>query len=75
MFTRINKYTFYKELQCLVEIGVLTPVQQSQHVTPIFIISKKEGTLRFITNYCRLKQQLVIKTHMLPIIGKNVHHM
>ena len=45
-------------LKCLVKIGVLTPVQQSQYGTPIFIIPKKEENVRFITDYRRLNQQL-----------------
>jgi hypothetical protein len=35
----------------LVDIGVLTPVQQSEWGTPVFIIPKKDGTVRFITDY------------------------
>ena len=38
---RINKDTFRKYLKCLVKIGVLTPVQQIQYGTPVFIIPKK----------------------------------
>ena len=37
----INKETFCKYLKCLVKIGVLTPVQQSQCGTPISIMPKK----------------------------------
>ena len=37
----INKYTVRKELKRLVEIRVLTPVQQSQYGVPIFIIPNK----------------------------------
>ena len=50
----INKEKFRKEIKPLVEIGVLTPVQQIQYVTPVFIIPKKEGTVGFIADYCRL---------------------
>ena len=32
---RTKKEIFLKELKCLVEIGVLIPVQQSQYVTPV----------------------------------------
>ena len=38
---RINKEPFRKELKRLSEIGVLTPLQQSQYGTPILIITKK----------------------------------
>ena len=55
----IDKEKNCKELKRLVEIGVLTPLQKSQYSTPIFIISNKEGTVRFITDYRRLNQKLV----------------
>ena len=45
---RINKEIFYKEIICLVEIVVLTPVQHSEYGMNVFIIPKKEGTVRFI---------------------------
>ena len=38
---RTKKEAFCKELKCLVETLVLTPVQQSQYGTPVFIIPKK----------------------------------
>ena len=72
---RINKETFRKELKRLVEIGVLTPVQQSQYSTPIFIIPKKEGTVRFIIEYLRLKQKLVRKPYPLPRIGESMQQL
>ena len=49
----INKETFRKELQLLVDIKVLTPEQQSEYGTPIFIIPKKEGTMICITYFCK----------------------
>ena len=45
-------------------------VQKSQHGTPVFIIPKNKGTVRFITDYHRLNHQLVRKPHTLPIIGE-----
>ena len=51
---RIDKKTFLKELKILVEIGVLTPVQQSQYGTPVFIIPNESGTVRFKIDYRRL---------------------
>ena len=51
---RINKETFFKDIKRLVEIGVLTQVQQSQCGIPVCIIPKKYGTVRFITYYHRL---------------------
>ena len=37
----INKETFCKDIKRLVEMGLLTPVQQSQYGTPVFIIPRK----------------------------------
>ena len=67
---RIKKETFHKELKRLVETGVLTPVQQSQYGTPVFIITKKEGTARFITDYRGLNHKLVRNPYPLPRIGE-----
>ena len=66
--TRIKKETFRKGIQKLVEIGVLTLIQQSQYGTPKFMIPKKEGTVRFITDYQRLNQQLVRNSYLLTRI-------
>ena len=54
---------------------MLTPVQQSQYGTPLFIIPKKEGTVRFIMDYHRLNQKLVRKPYPLPRIGKTVQKL
>ena len=70
--TRTDKNFFHKELRQSVEIGVLTRVQHSQDGCAPFIIPKKEGTMRFITNYHRLNQKLARKPYPLPIIGKTM---
>ena len=66
---RNNKETFCKDSKCLFKRRLLTTVQKISFGTPVFIIPKKEETVRFIIDYCRLKYQLVIKTYPLPIIG------
>ena len=72
---RINRGEFRKDLKRLLEIGVLTPVQQSQYDTLVFIIPKKEGTVRFITDYLRLNQQLVRKPYPSPRIGDTMQQL
>ena len=72
---RINKENFRKELQRLIKIGLSTLVQQSQYSTPVFIIPKKEGTVRFITDHLRLKQKLVRKMYPLTIIGEPMQNL
>ena len=72
---KINKATFKKELEHLVEIGVLTPVQQSEYGTPVFIIPKKEGTVRFLTDYRRINQGIVRKPYPIPRISETLQQM
>ena len=71
----INTETFRKELKRVVEIGALTPVQQSQYGTPIFIIPDKEGTVRFITYYYSINHKLVSKPYPLPRICNTMYQL
>ena len=48
---RTNKDSFHEELKSLEEIGVLNTVQHIQYGIPVFIPPKKEGIVRFITEY------------------------
>ena len=57
------------------ELGVLTLAKQSQYITPIFIIPKKEGTARFITDYRRINQILVRNMYPLTRIGKTIQQL
>ena len=59
----INKDTFCKKLQKLEKIGALTPVQHYQYDTPVVIIPKKEWDVRFIKDYFRHNQKLVINQY------------
>ena len=72
---RINKEIFWKQLKRLVEIGVPTPVKQSQYSTTVFIIPKKEGTVRFVTDYHRLNQKLVRNSYNLTRIGETIQQL
>lgn len=71
----IKNETFYKELEHLVEIGVLTPAQQLQYGTPVFIIPKNQGTVRFITDYRKLNQKIVRKPYPFPRIGVTMQQL
>ena len=57
------------------KILVLTPPQQSQYGTPIFIIPKKEGAVRLITDYFRLNHKLVRKTYLLHRIFEVIQQL
>ena len=71
----INKETFQKDIENLVKIGVLTHVQQSQYGTAIFIIPKKGGNVRLITDYHRLNHKLVRNPYPLPRIDETMQQL
>ncbi len=48
---RIHETTLKMEVDRLVNIGVLKKVNRSEWAAPIFIIPKKDGTVRFINNF------------------------
>ena len=65
----IHKETFKKELLRLVEIGVLEKVHSSEWGSPTFIIPKKNGTVRFISDFRKLNKMLKRKPYPLPRIA------
>ena len=74
-FPIINEEIFRKDLKSLVKIVVLTLVHQIQYSTPVFIITKGKGTVRFITDHCRLNQKLVRTPYLLPRIVNTMQKM
>ena len=54
----VHKETFKKELLRLVELGVLEPVQSSEWGSPTFIIPKKDGKVRFVSDFRKLNKKL-----------------
>jgi hypothetical protein len=72
---RINKETFRKELMRLVDIGVLTPVQQSKWGTPAFIIPEKDGTVHFITEYRKVNRISKRKPYPIPRITDTLQQL
>ena len=65
----LYKQTFKKVLERLVSIGVLEKVQESEWGSPTFIIPKKDGRVRFISDFRRLNQKLKRKPYPLPRIS------
>ena len=72
---RINKETFKRELMRLVKIRVLEKVQESQWGTPVFIIPKKEGTVRFITDFRKVNNQILRKPFPIPRIADTLQQL
>jgi hypothetical protein len=66
---RVHKQTFKKELLRLVEIGVLEEVRQSEWGSPTFIIPKKQGTVRFISDFRKLNAKIKRKPYPIPRIS------
>ncbi len=64
----IHLETFKKKLNHLVRIGVLSAQQDSEWVSPSFIIPKKHGRVRWMSNLHQLNKVIRRKQYPLPII-------
>ena len=53
---RIHEKTLKKEVNRLVDIGVLKRINNSQWAAPTFIIAKKNGTVHFISDFRELNK-------------------
>jgi hypothetical protein len=60
--------TLKMEVQMLVELGVLKKVNRSEWAAPIFIIPKKDGTVRFISDFRELNKRIKRKPYPIPYI-------
>ncbi len=58
---QIHMKTFKKELDHLVKIGVLAAQQESEWALPSFIIPKKDGRVRWISNLRQLNKVIRCK--------------
>jgi hypothetical protein len=71
----LYKQTFKKELDRLVELGVLEPVQESEWGSPTFIVPKKDMKIRFVSDFRRLNAKLKRKPYPLPRIGDTLQNL
>ena len=65
---RIHEETLRKEVDGLVEIGVLKRINHSEWAAPTFIIPKKNKTVRFISDFRELNKRIKRKPYPIPKI-------
>jgi hypothetical protein len=65
----IHLAAFKKELDHLVQIGVLSPQGASEWGSPTFVTPKKDNSVCWVSNLQELNKVVLCKQYPLPIIG------
>lgn len=65
---KCHEQTLKLEIQRLCDLGVLKKVNRSEWAAPTFIIPKKDGTVRFISDFRQLNQRIKRKPYPIPKI-------
>jgi hypothetical protein len=68
---KIHELTFKSEIDQL-SLGVLKKVNRSQWGAPAFLIPKKDGTVRFISEFRELNKQSKRQTYPIPKIQEDL---
>ncbi len=65
---RVHMETLKKEVERLCKVGVLKRVNRSEWAAPTFIIPKKDGKVRFISDFRQLNSRIVRTPYPIPNI-------
>ena len=65
---KIHEATLKMEVQRLLDLGVLKKVNRSEWAAPTFIIPKKDGSVRFISDFRQLNLRIKRKPYPIPNI-------
>jgi hypothetical protein len=66
---KIHKDTLIKEVDRLVKLGVLERQPLSEWASPLFIMPKKNRTVRFLSNFWEANKRLIRKPFPIPKIS------
>lgn len=72
---KIHREVFRKELQRLVELGVLRRVAESAYGSPAFLVPKPDGRVRFVTDFRKVNQTIKRKPYPLPRISETLQNL
>ena len=72
---KIYVETLKKEIERLVELGILEPVYESKWASPAFIIPKKDMRVRFLSDFRWLNKMLMRKPYPLPKISDIIQQL
>jgi hypothetical protein len=72
---QIHKATLMKEINRLVDIGVMKRQSSSQWASPTFIIPKKDMTVRTITDFRELNKRIVRRPYPIPKISTTLQEL
>ncbi|KAG7346608.1 reverse transcriptase RNA-dependent DNA polymerase [Nitzschia inconspicua] len=63
-----HRKVFNEELERLVDIGVLSRAAASKYLSPTFIVPKKDGRVRWVSDFRKLNSMITRKVYNLPQI-------
>ncbi len=72
---QIHKATLMKEINRLVDIGVLEQVEQADWLSPSFCIPKSDQTIRFLSDFRELNKALIRRPFPLPKVADMLQQM